>query len=99
MFIESDLSFFLFIFSASGVDKTHPDEGSDTDSDDGLPPLERNMNHLSLQDSEESEEEEEDDSEDGKSKWMENILCDCCHRNLAYHKFGDWEGKSGYSKA
>ncbi|OAY68384.1 Ribosome biogenesis protein TSR [Ananas comosus] len=53
---------------AAGVDKTHPDMGSDTDSDDGLPPLERNINHLSLQDSEESEEEEEEEEEDGKSK-------------------------------
>ncbi|XP_020257383.1 ribosome biogenesis protein TSR3 homolog [Asparagus officinalis] len=33
--------------------------GSDYDSEDGLPPLEENLNHLKLEDSEESEEEDE----------------------------------------
>ncbi|THU49592.1 hypothetical protein C4D60_Mb06t11160 [Musa balbisiana] len=35
------------------------DEQSGSDSDDGLPPLEENLNHLTLQESEESEEESE----------------------------------------
>ncbi|XP_072977702.1 uncharacterized protein [Typha angustifolia] len=33
----------------------HTKEGSESDSEDGLPPLEKNMNHLSLEESEESE--------------------------------------------
>lgn len=32
------------------------DEGSSNDSEDGLPPLERNMNHLSLQESDDESE-------------------------------------------
>ncbi|KAK0608721.1 hypothetical protein LWI29_035048 [Acer saccharum] len=39
---------------------TGEDEGSSNDSDDGLPPLEKNMNHLDLQ---ESDEESENESE------------------------------------
>ncbi|CAL9093225.1 unnamed protein product [Musa acuminata var. zebrina] len=35
------------------------DEQSGSDSDDGLPPLEENLNHLTLQESEESEEDSE----------------------------------------
>ncbi|KAL5751647.1 hypothetical protein ACOSQ2_022154 [Xanthoceras sorbifolium] len=34
------------------------DEGSSNDSDDGLPPLEKNMNHLNLQESEEESDNE-----------------------------------------
>jgi pre-rRNA-processing protein TSR3 len=44
------------------ADKSHQstEEGSDDDSDDGLPPLEENMNRLNLsEDEEESEEESE----------------------------------------
>ncbi|KAJ4715652.1 Ribosome biogenesis protein TSR3-like protein [Melia azedarach] len=37
------------------------DEASSNDSEDGLPPLEKNMNHLNLQET----DEENDDSEDG----------------------------------
>lgn len=32
------------------------EEGSNSDSEDGLPPLERNMNHLTFQESEEESE-------------------------------------------
>ena len=32
------------------------DEGSSNDSEDGLPPLERNINHLSLQESDDESE-------------------------------------------
>ncbi|KAK3211944.1 hypothetical protein Dsin_016650 [Dipteronia sinensis] len=39
---------------------TGKDEGSSNDSDDGLPPLEKNMNHLDLQ---ESDEESDNESE------------------------------------
>jgi pre-rRNA-processing protein TSR3 len=44
------------------ADKSHQstEVGSDDDSDDGLPPLEENMNRLNLsEDEEESEEESE----------------------------------------
>ncbi|XP_039146164.1 LOW QUALITY PROTEIN: 18S rRNA aminocarboxypropyltransferase [Dioscorea cayenensis subsp. rotundata] len=34
-------------------------DGSDVDSEDGLPPLERNLNHLTVEDSDESNEESE----------------------------------------
>ena len=37
--------------------------GSDSESDDGLPPLEENMNHLDLSEEEESEEESETENE------------------------------------
>lgn len=45
------------------ADKSHQptEEGSDADSDDGLPPLEENMNHLNLSEDEESEEESENE--------------------------------------
>ncbi|KAF7050224.1 hypothetical protein CFC21_058615 [Triticum aestivum] len=48
------------------ADKPHrstEEEGSDSESDDGLPPLEENMNHLDLSEEEESEEESETESE------------------------------------
>jgi pre-rRNA-processing protein TSR3 len=35
------------------------EEGSEGDSDDDLPPLEKNLNHLNLDEDEESEEESE----------------------------------------
>lgn len=35
------------------------DPGSDCESEDGLPPLEENLNHLKLEESEGSEEEDE----------------------------------------
>ncbi|KAH0451276.1 hypothetical protein IEQ34_018575 [Dendrobium chrysotoxum] len=38
--------------------------GSDSDTDDGLPPLEENLNHLILEDSEDSEEKEEEIEEE-----------------------------------
>ncbi|GKV25319.1 hypothetical protein SLEP1_g34774 [Rubroshorea leprosula] len=40
---------------AEGGDASE-DEGSANDSDDGLPPLERNMNHLNLQESDDESE-------------------------------------------
>lgn len=40
----------------AGKSHQSTDEGSDADSDDGLPPLEENMNHLNLSEDEESEE-------------------------------------------
>ncbi|KAI4993045.1 hypothetical protein ZWY2020_007364 [Hordeum vulgare] len=46
------------------AEKSH--EGSDSESDDGLPPLEENMNHLDLSGDEESEEESETENEDTK---------------------------------
>ncbi|KAF5737967.1 putative ribosome biogenesis C16orf42 [Tripterygium wilfordii] len=47
------------------VDATE-NQDSDGDSDDGLPPLERNTNHLNLQDREvDTSEGSDDDSEDG----------------------------------
>lgn len=46
------------------ADKSHA--GSDSESDDGLPPLEENMNHLDLSGDEESEEESEIENEDTK---------------------------------
>ncbi|KAM3315214.1 hypothetical protein ACQJBY_033760 [Aegilops geniculata] len=47
------------------ADKPHrsTEEGSDSESDDGLPPLEENMNHLDLSEDEESEEESETENE------------------------------------
>ncbi|WOL02731.1 hypothetical protein Cni_G11450 [Canna indica] len=39
------------------------DEKSGSDSEDGLPPLEENLNHLTLQESEESEGESQEESE------------------------------------
>ncbi|PKA59486.1 hypothetical protein AXF42_Ash016510 [Apostasia shenzhenica] len=39
------------------------DVGSDSGSDDGLPPLEENLNHLMLEESDDREEEEETDDE------------------------------------
>ena len=48
------------------ADKPHrstEEEGSDSESDDGLPPLEENMNHLDLSEEEESEEESETENE------------------------------------
>ncbi|KAL0909103.1 hypothetical protein M5K25_023632 [Dendrobium thyrsiflorum] len=49
--------------------------GSDSDTDDGLPPLEENLNHLILEDSEDSEEkgeeiEEEQEQSEGSSPTM-----------------------------
>nr|XP_010926253.1 ribosome biogenesis protein TSR3 homolog isoform X3 [Elaeis guineensis] len=38
-------------------------EGSDYDSEDGLPPLEENLNHLNLRESEESDGESDEESE------------------------------------
>lgn len=48
----------LHSFAFSGEDCKPPgeDEGSSNDSEDGLPPLERNMNHLYLEDSDEENE-------------------------------------------
>jgi len=40
------------------------EEGSEGDSDDDLPPLEENLNHLNLNRDEESEEGSEGDSDD-----------------------------------
>lgn len=56
------------------ADKSHrsTEEGSDADdSDDGLPPLEENMNHLNLsEEDEESEEESETENEEiTDTKW------------------------------
>ena len=39
------------------------DESEDDDEDDGLPPLERNMNHVISEDSEEEDEEEEEEDD------------------------------------
>ncbi|KAI0495332.1 hypothetical protein KFK09_025482 [Dendrobium nobile] len=52
--------------------------GSDSDSDDGLPPIEENLNHLILEDSEDSEEkgeeiEEEQEQSEGSSPTMLNL--------------------------
>lgn len=46
--------------AATEAEKSSPGEDEDScDSDDGLPPLERNMNHLNFQ-----ETDEENDQED-----------------------------------
>uniref|UniRef100_A0ACD5TVP1 Uncharacterized protein n=1 Tax=Avena sativa TaxID=4498 RepID=A0ACD5TVP1_AVESA len=49
----------------NAADKSHQstEEGSDDDSDDGLPPLEENMNHLNLSEDEDEESEEESETE------------------------------------
>lgn len=48
-----------------GHEEDRPDtnKGSDYDSEDGLPPLEENLNHLKLRESEESDEESDEASE------------------------------------
>uniref|UniRef100_A0A0E0KA04 18S rRNA aminocarboxypropyltransferase n=1 Tax=Oryza punctata TaxID=4537 RepID=A0A0E0KA04_ORYPU len=48
----------------NAVEKSHQstEEGSDADSDDGLPPLEENLNHLNFNQDDESEEENESES-------------------------------------
>nr|AAN59771.1 Unknown protein [Oryza sativa Japonica Group] len=47
----------------NAAEKSHQstEEGSDADSDDGLPPLEENLNHLNFNQDDESEEESESD--------------------------------------
>ncbi|RRT73479.1 hypothetical protein B296_00006750 [Ensete ventricosum] len=57
----------LFKFSKLKLDTVYaadsaqspPGEQSGSDSDDGLPPLEENLNHLTLQESEQSDEDSE----------------------------------------
>lgn len=48
---------YVCFFSVTGADESslREDEGS-YDSDDGLPPLERNMNHLDIQESDDESE-------------------------------------------
>jgi pre-rRNA-processing protein TSR3 len=44
-------------------DEESREEGSEGDSDDGLPPLEKNSNHLNRSQDESKEEESESDSD------------------------------------
>lgn len=56
----------MFLLSAATEADTASPNGDETscDSEDGLPPLERNMNHLNLEESdEESEQENDEESE------------------------------------
>lgn len=53
-------------FRVIAAEKSHQstEEGSDADSDDGLPPLEENLNHLNFNQDDESEEESESESDE-----------------------------------
>ncbi|XP_020586682.1 ribosome biogenesis protein TSR3 homolog [Phalaenopsis equestris] len=47
---------------------TNTNTGSDSDADDGLPPLEENLNHLILEDSEDCEEERDETEEEDEEE-------------------------------
>lgn len=55
---DSQQLFDTLTLSFSGEDDEHCEEkeGASDDSEDGLPPLERNMNHLHLEDNDEESE-------------------------------------------
>jgi pre-rRNA-processing protein TSR3 len=59
--------FFFLCCIADVLDENEDNVQNSSDSEDGLPPLERNMNHLNIDDS------DEEDSEDGLPPLEKNI--------------------------
>ena len=48
---------YVLLSAATGTDMaSHSEDENSCDSEDGLPPLERNMNHMNLQESDEESE-------------------------------------------
>lgn len=58
------------LFVATGADVSRSEDDGSYDSEDGLPPLEKNLNHLN---SEESEDEESDTAENGLPPLKKNL--------------------------
>lgn len=56
------MSFLTFVFYI-GLCVDVREEGDESEDDDGLPPLERNMNHIQLEDSDEDDEDEDEDDD------------------------------------
>ena len=79
-------------FCATEADKSRQskEEGSEGDSDDDLPPLEENLNHLNLNRDEESEEGSEGDSDDDLPPLEENLN----HLNLNQDEESEEESES-----
>lgn len=51
-----DMNPLYFSLSGENAESHNDDENSSNESDDGLPPLEKNMNHLNFVDSDEESE-------------------------------------------
>ncbi|KAH7861277.1 hypothetical protein Vadar_024100 [Vaccinium darrowii] len=67
---ENQITKVPLVAEGADVASRSEDQGSGSDSEDGLPPLERNVNHLSL---EESDESCSDDSQDGLPPLERNV--------------------------
>lgn len=50
------MCFFLLCYMAVVKQENEDNDQNSSDSDDGLPPLERNMNHLTIENSDEESE-------------------------------------------
>lgn len=59
---DERMSFLTFVFYI-GLCVDVREEGDESEDDDGLPPLERNMNHIQLEDSDEDDEDEDEDDD------------------------------------